>query len=111
MGLANIYYPPAGEGGWEDFWFNNFQDHELIQSAVQTQKSINNPIYPIIPWRQDNINNILELHQMFHNDMNDALGLPGQDLSSLDLKDHKSVQDWCFNHFSEHQAAHQVLNV
>ena len=111
MPLPNIYYPPPGKEGWQTFWFNVFIDHQDIQQAVNKQLGVNDPIYPILPWVEENANNLLELHQEFHNDMNGALGLASQDLSTIDFKDPASVQSWCYNHYQEHAAAHSALGI
>ena len=111
MPLANIFLPYPGEEGWQTFWFNNWQDHWAIQEAILKQKSVNQFLYVINPWDDGDANGILQRHQQFHNDMNLELGINGSDLSQLDLKNPQSVRAWCWLHFYEHNAAHQILGI
>lgn len=109
MGLANLYRPP--EDGWDDFWFNNWIDHQDIAQAITKQNNVSMTIYVIDPWSDASADGILERHQQYHNDMNSALGLAGQDLSDLNLEDETKVKAWQWIHYLEHQAAHQALGI
>ena len=111
MGLANLFRPPPGSAGWQEFWFNNWIDHQDIQQAIQKELQVNQEIYIIQPWIDSDIPAILQRHQQFHNDMNGALGINGQDLSTLDINSEKAIEEWVWQHYSEHQAAHQILNL
>ena len=111
MGLVNLISPPPGPAGWEEFWFNNWIDHELIHSNIQTDKSDNTTIYVIIPWHEADASDLLEKHQLYHDDMNGVLGLNGQDLSQVNLKDEQAVKAWVWQHYQEHQAVHQALGI
>ncbi len=111
MGLANLFRPEPGDDGWQDYWFNNWIDHQDIQQAIQKLLAVNQEIYIIQPWLNSDAPAILQRHQQFHNDMNGALGLSGQDLSSLDIKSEKAIEEWVYVHYQEHMAAHQILNI
>lgn len=111
MGLVNLLQPPPGDDGWNEFWFNNWIDHQDIQQAIQAQTGINQTIYVIDPWRTDDANGILQRHQQYHNDMNAVLGIAGEDLSTLNLKSEQAIRDWVWQHYSEHQNAHQALEI
>lgn len=109
MGLANLLRPPPGEDGWQEYWFNNWIDHQDIQQGIQKNLGINQTIYVIDPWITQDANGILQRHQQYHNDMNAALDLNGSDLSTLNLKDPQAILGWAFTHWQEHQAAHAAL--
>jgi hypothetical protein len=81
--------------------------------TVTMSKTLANNLttYVIIPWENRDAEGILGRHQEFHDDMNEALGLNGQDLSSLNPKDPNDIQRWVWQNASEHAAARQVLGI
>lgn len=109
--LANIVAPPDGQNGWETFWFNNWIDHQQIQQAILAQSGVDQVIYVIDPWTNSDANGILQRHQQYHNDMNEALNLGGQDLSTIDFNNAESLKSWLQQHFTEHQSARAALNI
>jgi hypothetical protein len=116
MGLPNLYEPPPQDhaGWWDEFWFQNWIDHQDIQQAILADTAAgnpNDPIYVIIPWVASDATGCLLRHQFFHNDMNNITGYGGQDLTNLNFKDPQSVQDWVYNHYQEHLAAHTFLDI
>jgi len=111
MGLANLEHPAPGDEGWQVFWFNNWIDHQGIQQAIQKKTGANQVIFVIDPWVSENADAILQRHQEFHNNMNSALKLDGQDLSQLNFKDQSAVRAWLYVHFQEHLSAHQALGI
>ena len=111
MGLVNLWTPALSEGGWRDFWFYNWIDHQDIAQAIQAQVKIPQTLYVIIPWDQQHADAILERHQRFHNDMNSAIGTGGQDLSIIDFKNKAAVEQWIYAHYQEHLRLRQSLNI
>ena len=113
MGLPNLAaVPPHDHAGyWDEFWFQNWTDHELIQNKILVDKGTDLPLYAIIPWVGSDANNILLQHQMMHNDMNEFTNTISQDLTSLNFKDPESIQEWVNNHYQEHLAAHTFLDI
>ena len=111
MGLANLFRPAPGDDGWQEFWFNNWIDHQDIQQAIQAQLSVNQEIYIINPWLDSDASAILQRHQQFHNDMDGAVGINGEDLSSIDFKNQRAIEEWVFQHYQDHLAAHQILGI
>lgn len=108
MGLVDLW---TEKPDWSVFWFNNWISHQDIVQAIGKQKSIPLTMYAIDPWVQDAAEDILARHQEFHDDMNLALGIGGQDLSELDFNDPAAVQAWVYQNFMEHQAAHAALRL
>jgi hypothetical protein len=111
MSLPNIITPPPGPNGWSEFWWNNWIDHQDIQQAIQVQEKLDLEVYVIWPWQDSDTNGLLQSHQEFHDDMNAALGLNGQDLSSINFNDAEAVSAWIWEHYIEHQAAHMALGI
>lgn len=112
MGLPNLIDPPPHdhEGWWDEFWFQNWIDHQDIQEKILADGSGNQLVYVIIPWVANDANGILFRHQLFHNEMNAVTGATGQDLSTINFREPESVRDWVFNHYQEHLAAHTFLD-
>ena len=120
MSLPNILTVAPTEDGWKDFWFNNWIEHQEICQQIQASTNtavppapnngINNTVYIITPWVDEDANGILQRHQEYHDDMNLALGLQGQDLSVVNFDNPTSLRDWVWNHYLEHQAVHQTLD-
>jgi len=111
MGLPNLLYPPTGESGWREYWFQHFQDHLDILQAIQKDFNVKLTEYIIDPWVDSDKDGILERHQQYHNDFNAALNLPGNDLSDVDFKKENEVKAWLYLNFVEHQSAHQSLGI
>lgn len=111
MGLVNLINAQPGPQGWDFYWFANWVDHQEIQQEIQSQFSINFPIYVIEPWNSAGADNILLQHQLFHNDMNGITGVSGEDLSRLNFKDQQAVKDWIYQHYQEHMQVREVLGI
>jgi len=110
MGLPDIYYPPPGDDGWREYWFNHYNDHLEIVQAIQ-KRGVPLTVYIINPWDSDDKDSILERHQQFHNDMDQVLGIAGNDLSTLDFKKQNEVQAWIQLNYQEHLSAHTILDI
>lgn len=111
MPLPTISTPPQDLAKWGEWWFSHWIDHQEIMQAVQAAGDGNLEVYVIIPWSQKDADGILGRHVELHDDFNEALGLSGQDLSSLNLKDPQDVIRWCQQNYVEHQAARSMLGI
>lgn len=109
MGLPHILYPAPAEDGWEQWLLNNYVQHRAINDATAAQFGITVNQYQIYPVLPENLNDFLQQHQRWHNDMNASLGIPGNDLSSVDFQDEKQMDAWMFLHYQEHLAAVTTL--
>ena len=101
--LASIAAAPT-EQTQNHFDFAHYNDHLEILQAINTQQGAQlapRPIYPMpsasTSWKQ--------LHQAMHNEMNMALGTPGQNL--LGAMD----DTWHNQNYQEHQAARAALGI
>jgi hypothetical protein len=111
MPLPTISTPPQDLAKWGEWWDFHYQDHLEIQQAIQAKGDGNLTIYIITPWNTHDADGILGRHQQFHDDLNEALGLEGQDLSALNPKDPQDVLRWTYANFTEHAAARQALGI
>ena len=110
MGLPDLYNPPPEDEGWQEYWFNHYNDHLEIVQAFQ-KLLIPMTVYIIYPWSEENKDTILEQHQQFHNDMNAAAGLPGSDISDFDQKNQNEMKAWVYLNYQEHLSIHTALNI
>jgi hypothetical protein len=95
-----------------DYWsFHNTLEHNRIVQAVQVEFGIFLNTYPIYPVNVKELLTFLNWHQQMHNDFNDILGLPGNDLTSLDFQDQTEVDTWALLHVQEHIAASNKLGL
>jgi hypothetical protein len=111
ISLAYLFTPPPHQDGWKDFWFYNWLSHEDIVQAIGKQKNVPLTMYMLQPWTKSDMGGQLVRHQAFHTDMNQVLGIQGQDLSILDTEDTQAVKDWVWSHYAEHQQAHKALRL
>lgn len=94
------------------FWVaNNIDQHRLISSKVLTKYNTILDIYPINELTEEDWESWFQNHQQMHNDFNSVLGTPGNDFSSLDLKDPSQVALWTQLHFEEHRQAAYMLGI
>lgn len=107
--LAAVLYPPPTKQGWNEWTHANFQHHLAIREGLISVRGLVSTPYKLWPVSEHDFNDWLEQHQQEHNQMNQALGIQGQDISSLDLKDRVKADAWFFTHFIQHQSAAQIL--
>ena len=103
MSLASLFYPPPTPAGFEEFAFSNYQHHQAIIDAARTVKNVTLTLYQIWPVNPRNFQQWLAAHQQQHDDMNALYGVPGSDLTSLDLNDPRQVEAFFLVHASEHR--------
>lgn len=104
MGLPTVLYPPPDERGFDTWFFDNHAQHVSINQAAAKQ-NLQIGSYLIYPATLASITDFLEQHQRWHNDMNAALGIAGNDLSQVDFNNDKEKDAWMFLHYQEHLAA------
>lgn len=105
MSLLQLSTGPM-DAGWS---FAHMANHRDINRLIFKTKSKRVDEFPLDPF--DGSDNWLLNHQQMHNEMNEALGIPGQNLLQVDWNDPDVVQDWLFTNFTEHQQACQKLNI
>jgi hypothetical protein len=111
VGLPDLYYPPPGEAGWREYWFNHWIDHQDIVQAIQEATGVQLQMYIIDPWVNSDKDGILERHQQYHDDMDAVLGIAGNDLSEIDFQKPNEVKSWVYLNYQEHLSAHSALNI
>ncbi len=99
------------KGGREEWAFSNADDHTFIRDEMQRQSLGNLIQYPLYPLNWKLLDKYEFAHQTAHDEINNALGLPGTDLTGVDFEDAKKAQEWHLAHYREHDAWHAALGV
>lgn len=109
MSLLTIFAPPKTRAEWADWAFAHAANHRDIirvifeRFQVELQEPLLDPFNPTAQW--------IYQHQVLHSAQDTVLGIPSQDLTTVDWRDEDSVADWIQTHFVEHQAASRILNL
>ena len=106
-----MLYPSPTEQGWNEWSFANKSHHDAIDAAILSVLGVAVTKYRIWPTSADNFSDFLEQHQQAHTQYNQLLGIDGQDLTGLNLKDKPNTQAWFWSHYVQHQAAAQILGL
>ena len=109
--LAALQNIPKTEQDWSRWSFNHDQDHYEIIQAIAAQKQVSLQRVPLDPIPFFDFESWLMRNAQSHVDFNGVLGLPGNDLSSLDLKNPSEVAQWVSLNFQEHYNARAALKI
>lgn len=100
----------ATDIGSADRWsFSNANAHSAVHAAVQAQGYGNPVVSEIYPVRWDNLGGWELRHQQMHDQINEALGVAGTDLTGVDFSDKAKADQWHKQHFDEHAAWQAIL--
>ena len=109
--LVKLLNVPTNEQEWDSWAFSHVNNHTLIKQAIQSQKGINLPVYPIFPIPLFSFTDWLQRNQRAHTDANGALGLQSTDLLGLDPRNEEQAEEWIYAHYKEHENLNQVLRI
>lgn len=107
MPVANLFSVPknrAEEGAWS---FSHLAHHRDLISTVQRVFNITLPEYAIDPFGD----NVADLHQQMHDDLDAIIGVSGFDLSEVNWKDANDRASWIFLNATLHQQEGAKLGV
>lgn len=111
MSLASVLYPSPTRQGWKEWSWANFQHHLAIDTGLLQVAGYQYNPYRLWPVDEHDFRGFLEQHNQSHQVFNSVLGINGQDLSELDLEDKTMRDSWFFSHYTQHQAAAQLLGL
>lgn len=111
MALATLFNIPGAEDTLLQFSFANQDEHFKITSKINDVFDLNTTNYPLDPIPLHDFGAWLYTHQQAHNTMNAVLGIIGNDLTGLDLKDRAQVAAWIWLHANEHVQAANILRL
>lgn len=114
MGLAVLLNLPVNQELIDQFSFANQDSHRKIAAVVF--RNMNGmvipqfaldpiPIFPggLLTWGLN--------HQATHNVQNQILGIPGDDLTSIEFSNEAELSSWIQQHFIEHYLAETRLGI
>lgn len=113
MSLPDLYNIPHSQSELNIWSFANMNEHAKTAAALlRASPPVVLPLYPLdpIPFGAG-LGAWLYNHQTIHNAQNAALGIAGNDLTTLDFNDAGQVVNWIQLHASEHYQAAQILEL
>jgi len=112
VSLAQLQYPPPTERGMDEWLHAHVRHHEALIQAINekfgTSLTISQPIWPVDVKDKNQMAIWGRAHLTLHNEMNDILNIPGQDISAPDFSDKRKADGFFFTHQMLHQAAAQL---
>lgn len=115
MSIASVWSVPASPSDWRWWGNNHWQDHQEIAAAINARGL--GPIWvppldPVPIGNPDALERWLgDWHSQVHQLMDGALGLPGQDLSSVDFQDPTQKSVWINLNAQAHQNYRVTLGI
>lgn len=97
--------------GFRQWVWDNAQDHIEIVTGIHqlTGTALNQYIIDPFPEREPGV--WLATHQSAHDDMNQFLGLPGNNLQTVDFKNRQQLEAWLWLHWQEHAAVRNAIGI
>lgn len=111
MSVANLFNVPGNDEALLQFSFANAAEHHKIVQSLFDDLGIHVESFILDPLPINDPGAWLYQHQQAHNVQNAALGIAGNDLTSVDLKDKGQLAAWIILHGREHREASQLLNL
>ena len=111
MCLASLYNVPENDNEFNDFSFNNADQHVQIARALLTKYNVVAPYFVLDPLPLQDMGTWLTQHQILHNIMNQVLGTNSNDLTAVDFQDPSQLTEWIWLHAQEHYVAAQNLEL
>lgn len=111
MSLPVIFMQPNDADSWRKWAFSHAAIHFDVNGAVFQQKAAKIQEFQLNPIDPDNLGFWLYAHQISHQQTNQALGLQGYDLLSLDPSDTEGFAQWLQQHGDEHLNWNKILGV
>ncbi len=111
MTIASLMNVPYDDPSFQQFSFANADEHSKIAQKIFDifGVSISTPVLDPIP--TFDMGGWLYTHQEAHNEQNQILGVPGNDLTTFDPQDRSEMANWIFIHAQEHILAARVLKL
>jgi hypothetical protein len=110
--LATLYNLFNDQRGLDQFAFANADLHVRQNAAIAARGGPNLSAYildPIVLGK--NLETWLSVHQETHNQVNQVLGIRGNDLSDVDFSNPQQLASWIWLHAQEHVQASDRLGL
>jgi hypothetical protein len=109
--LVSVPRTPAELSAWS---FANVANHRDIIRRVQETKGVLLPEFivdPFDPQDPASLSSFLANNWQMHVMMAETLGIASNILNAVDWNDEQALAEWVFEHYTEHQAASQLLGI
>lgn len=111
MSVANLFNVPGDEEGLLQFSFANAAEHHKIAQGLFDELGVHVEVYILDPLPISDPGAWLYQHQQAHNVQNAALGIAGNDLTTVDLQDKAQLAAWIILHAREHRESSTLLSL
>jgi hypothetical protein len=111
MGLASLYNTPQDPVSLAEWSFSHAANHADIVRFILAQKGVQLTSFVLDPLDPTNPKIWVYQHQLMHNQMNQVLGVAGQDLTGLDWTDPEALSQWIDDNASEHLQVSSKLGI
>ena len=113
MALSDVLTTPETQRQRRDWHFAHRQHHEMIRAEIQTKTKVNLPLLIMDPVGDspEQVKNWLNDHQQMHDQTNGILGLPSNDLTTVNFEDDLQRNAWFFYNYEDHYQWAQKLKV
>lgn len=107
MPLASLFAVPKNQGDAGAWSFAHLDHHRSLNAAVMAKYGVKIPEYPIDPFGD----NVADLHQLWHNDIDAVIGVQGFDLSDVNWEDEGQRTGWIWLNATQHRNEGNILGV
>ena len=111
MALANLTEIPRTPNDYAEWSFANMASHRDIIRVVFQTLGDRLDEYVLDPFDPENLGNWGYLHQIMHDQMNQAIGSSGYQLSGINWGNPRHVSAWIQAHANEHYRISSILNL
>jgi len=111
MSAAQLFNIPVTSEQRAEWVFANASSHNSIVDAILAQKGQNLTRFSLDPLNPTNIQDFLLGHQFMHDQMDQVLGIGGNDYTSFDPNDPSAVDYLWQQHANEHILAETQLGI
>lgn len=102
MAVADIANIPADWTSLQVWSFAHMAHHRDLISHVLASKNVALTLYPLDPINPGDLGSFAYQHQLMHTDINNILGIVGNDLLDIDWQNDAARAEWIWLNMQEH---------
>lgn len=111
MSLASLYNIPVDDPTLSQWAFNHMANHRDIVRIIYELTGIALPEFILDPFDTSDFKTWSYGHQEMHRQMNEILGIDGNDLLQVEWQDENQRASWILLQASEHRQACDLLGL
>jgi len=109
--LAVLLEIPRTREQWDRFSWHHRSSHTAIRQAIRSQKGVHLPEYILEPIDFNRFVDFLQANSQTHIDMLSVLGIQGEDLQDVDVRNENQLVAWSWLHYLDHYNAEKALGI